>query len=256
MCSIDLIMKLINWNASAEDQYKGIQMGREVKNLKCFMQPMGINEGKQVWENCARIIAGHSDEELERYLYDLLLWLQDLNWPGALIILERLNQFGDSGCLGMLITSAREQARRLEDTPWLDNLSLLKAGHTEDIEQILDLLDERMSGTDQEKGMEMAKSISDISGLFQYEDNKHRRFTWHNCARAIAQRPDEELRHYLPQLLDWLRDMETPGAAIIYDRLQKSRLIGSIRIIYNDELLQEKEHHQWLKTIETLFRPV
>ena len=45
------------------------------------------------WECCAQVLCKKSDMVLEPYLSGPLEWLQDLNWPGALIILERLKIF-------------------------------------------------------------------------------------------------------------------------------------------------------------------
>ena len=40
-----------------------------------------------------KIIYNFTDEKIKPYLYQLLEWLQDLNWPGALIIAERLKNY-------------------------------------------------------------------------------------------------------------------------------------------------------------------
>ena len=40
-----------------------------------FIQPLTPRHNKNVWENCAAIIAEKSDEELETYLTELLEWL-------------------------------------------------------------------------------------------------------------------------------------------------------------------------------------
>ena len=46
-----------------------------------------------VWECCAQVLSEKTDTVLEPYLDSILKWLQDLNWPGALIILDRLKTF-------------------------------------------------------------------------------------------------------------------------------------------------------------------
>ena len=58
-----------------------------------YILPLENGESKGVWENCARALYEISDERLEKHLPSLLEWLEDLNWPGALIILERLKKF-------------------------------------------------------------------------------------------------------------------------------------------------------------------
>lgn len=48
--------------------------------------------GKECWENFARIIADQSDEVLEHYAAAIFAWLQDLNWPGSMLLYERLKK--------------------------------------------------------------------------------------------------------------------------------------------------------------------
>ena len=48
---------------------------------------------KDVWDNAARIIVAQTDAALERYIPQLLIWLTDINWPGADLIFKRLIQF-------------------------------------------------------------------------------------------------------------------------------------------------------------------
>ena len=57
--------------------------------MSVLFQP---KENKGVWENCAKIIVSHSDKELERYLPLALKWFQDANWPGYVIIRDRLRK--------------------------------------------------------------------------------------------------------------------------------------------------------------------
>ena len=79
-----------------EDEYYGkkcvkshemIEEAKKIKNLSVLFQPI---ESKSIWENCAKVLASKDDEKLSFYLLDLFKWLQDLNWPGADIIYERL----------------------------------------------------------------------------------------------------------------------------------------------------------------------
>lgn len=52
-------------NNDLKTQEHGIEEGKKVKNMSVFFQP---KENKGVWENCAKIIASHTDKELEQYL--------------------------------------------------------------------------------------------------------------------------------------------------------------------------------------------
>lgn len=64
-----------------------IDMVRDIKDLSVFIMPPAH---PFVWEKCAYILFDKTDQELEPYLESLVDWIQDLNWPGALTISERL----------------------------------------------------------------------------------------------------------------------------------------------------------------------
>ena len=98
--SIDEIYNLFMWDNQLTNEenenkaQKGIDAAKQIKNLFPFMQPIIVppEESKMVWEPCAKVIAMRSDNELEPYIFMLLEWIQDLNWPGALTIYDRLSQ--------------------------------------------------------------------------------------------------------------------------------------------------------------------
>ena len=129
MNTIDEIMALIDWNRSESDQRKGISMAHEVSDLclKCFFQPTDPQYGKRLWENCAIIISQRTDAQLRPYILDMLLWLRDLNWPGAEIIQQRLIQFEDVDWLAMYLNEFVPALVLLKEYSWLLFLSdLLK----------------------------------------------------------------------------------------------------------------------------------
>lgn len=84
---IDRIFEMLSWDNEEEIQAKGIEEAEKIRHLSVLIQPI---ESKSIWENCAKVMASKSDEELESYLIPLFEWLQDMNWPGAEIIYERL----------------------------------------------------------------------------------------------------------------------------------------------------------------------
>lgn len=90
MNNINDIYKMLNWKTPPETQLKGIGLAKEINDLSLLIQPPAE---PSVWENCARVLSKKTDDELSHYLVKLLEWLQDLNWPGALIILDRLKNF-------------------------------------------------------------------------------------------------------------------------------------------------------------------
>ena len=71
------------------------------------------------------ILSEKEDELLTPYLFRLLDWLQDLNWPGACIILERLQSYRDYEKLSMVIENRVIVADALEEEVWLANLAEL-----------------------------------------------------------------------------------------------------------------------------------
>ena len=124
--SIDEIYDLFMWDnqlSNEENEAKaqnGIAAAQKIKNLFPFMQPIVVppTKSKLVWEPCARVIAARSDEELLPYMFMLLEWLQDLNWPGALIIYERLKKMPFTS-IEFAYKHSRIKAEQTNDTCWL-----------------------------------------------------------------------------------------------------------------------------------------
>lgn len=56
MVNIDAIMALLDWNNSAEQQERGIELAKNVKCINVFLQPNQREYGKNVWDNCAKIL--------------------------------------------------------------------------------------------------------------------------------------------------------------------------------------------------------
>ncbi len=120
--TLDEIYESFLWDASYTPQeYEekcaaGIAAARQYKYLQPFIQPILPN--KPIWEPCARVIAERTDEELQPYLYVLFEWLQDLNWPGADIIFDRLSQMPFS-MLEEAYLFSRKCAEDEKDMLWL-----------------------------------------------------------------------------------------------------------------------------------------
>lgn len=125
MCNINEIMDMLDWNNPPEVQARGRELAGEVKCLSIFMQPGDEGYCKNVWENCALILREKSDKVLRPYLFDLIEWLQDLTWPGALIILERLKEFKDYKILAWALCHNVELAKGIDDLGWLCGMSEL-----------------------------------------------------------------------------------------------------------------------------------
>ena len=127
--TLDEIYDSFIWDKSyTNEEYEakisvGINEAKNFKYLYPFIQP--IIPGKLIWEPCARVIALKSDDELEPYLGLLFEWLQDVNWPGAWTIYDRLLKMPFS-MLEKTYDYYVRQAVRDSDDLWLSTLKDLK----------------------------------------------------------------------------------------------------------------------------------
>ena len=125
MYNIDKIMDMLDCNNSVGVQEKGIELAKNVKCINVFVLPKHPGYNKNVWENCAKILADKTDKILNPYLIKLLEWIKDLNWPGALIIINRLKKFYDTEMLSFAVKECIRIASVTDNHIWLENLSEL-----------------------------------------------------------------------------------------------------------------------------------
>ena len=125
MINIDYIMDLLDWNNSIEKQEQGIALAKDVKCINVFLQPGSRYYGKNVWDNCAKILSARSNEELSPYMIELMEWLQDMNWPGAFCIFDRLKEMVNEQLFQYSYTICLKCARALDDETWESNLKML-----------------------------------------------------------------------------------------------------------------------------------
>lgn len=85
--NIDDIFYMLSSERAADIQAEGIREAKKIKNLSVLIQPI---ESKMLWENCAKVLVSKTDRELKFYLIELFKWLQDMNWPGADLVFQRL----------------------------------------------------------------------------------------------------------------------------------------------------------------------
>ena len=124
MANITKIMDMLDWHMSSEIQSEGRRLAKNIDTIIPFIQPLTPRHNKNVWENCALIIAEEKDEVLKPYLIELLEWLQDMNWPGALRIQYRLLNYANSTSLFNAIDTCVKQAKADNDETWEMNLYL------------------------------------------------------------------------------------------------------------------------------------
>ena len=93
-----------------------------IPSIQLLIQPFAW---KDVWDNAARIIVAQTDAALERYIPQLLIWLTDINWPGADLIFKRLIQFSGEK-LEAWIGDAKRWARMDGNLYWEEILEDLR----------------------------------------------------------------------------------------------------------------------------------
>lgn len=120
--NIDDIMDMLDWHNSPEMQEHGRTLACEIKCINVFLQPCHPKYNKNVWDNCAKILAVRSDLELHPFLNRLFEWLIDLNWPGAICIQERLSQYSDTEWFDYVLGNSIRRAKALGEDIWLNNL--------------------------------------------------------------------------------------------------------------------------------------
>lgn len=113
----------LSWNVSKDLQQKTMQniISNKKFPYKNLLQPNGR---KDCWENCANILICLDDDNLIDLLPGLLEWLQDLNWPGAKIILERLKKMPIEK-INIALREAKKEAIQTNDQEWMENLEEL-----------------------------------------------------------------------------------------------------------------------------------
>ncbi len=118
MANIDQVFRMLSWDSDEETQLEGIREAKKIECLSVLFQPI---ESKSVWENCAKVLASKSDDELKLYIFRMFQWLQDMNWPGAEIIYRRLLEM-PTEMLAWRFQRSLADAIALKDNPWISCL--------------------------------------------------------------------------------------------------------------------------------------
>ena len=125
MYTVDIVINMLSWHNSPEDQKMGIALARQLCRLDSLFQPFTNGYSKDVWNNCALVISDFSDNELLPFISEMLFWLQDMNWPGAEIIQKRLVSFQKTQELAETLDGLIEKCIASADDIWLANLAEL-----------------------------------------------------------------------------------------------------------------------------------
>lgn len=122
--NINEIYEMLSWKNPLEIQEQGYRLAQNISDLSLLICPPAE---PSVWEHCARILSEKSDDHLTPYLKALLEWLYDLNWPGALTILNRLKTFSGEKLRDPFIKciSYATHLNNAEGNQWIGYLSEL-----------------------------------------------------------------------------------------------------------------------------------
>lgn len=115
----DIFMNL-SWKAPLDSQKRVINELASMVSLNpnIFIQPLS----KEYWENAAKVLRKIGYPRIEGSIPGLFSWLQDMNWPGAVLVMELLNSLPKDAIIRHLESAANE-ACKTDDEIWLINLS-------------------------------------------------------------------------------------------------------------------------------------
>lgn len=110
----------LNCNASLDSQRIAINELALMSNLdpKTLLQPLG----KEYWENAAIVLLKIGYPKVEVVIPGLFVWLQDMNWPGAMIVFEILESLPKNVIVPYLERAVSE-ALSMNDEIWIENMS-------------------------------------------------------------------------------------------------------------------------------------
>ena len=90
-----------------------------------------------------------------------------------------------------------------------------------DIRNILKMLSSNNTNDIQQHGIKLSSEIKYLGHFFQPEIDNERETLWHNCAKIISAKSDDDLKFYLLDCFIWLQNINQNGAEIILNRLNQ-----------------------------------
>lgn len=117
------------------------------------------------------------------------------------------------------------------------------------IDELFEMISWNSTEEIQQKGIAEAKKTKYLSVFIQPIESKS---VWENCAKILSSKSDSELERYLPELFQWLQDMNWPGADIIYARLKKMPY-SEIYLAYSLSIMKARklDDKPWIEVLQT-----
>lgn len=114
------ILLNLSWNLPLDIQEKAVAEIASIVdlNLKDLLQPIG----KEYWENAAKVLFRIGYPKIKGEIPGLIIWLEDINWPGSTTVMEILGTIPISILIPYLEDAVIE-ALSTDDEVWIENLS-------------------------------------------------------------------------------------------------------------------------------------
>ena len=122
------------------------------------------------------------------------------------------------------------------------------------IDRIMYLIDWNRSSAEQQEGISLAREVVCLKAFFQPCGPGYNKSVWENCAAILCERSDEELIPYLTDMIQWIKDLNWPGAEQIQQRLIAFQDVSMLASILNHMVpdLEKLEETSWLIFIADL----
>lgn len=125
------------------------------------------------------------------------------------------------------------------------------------IDYIMELLDCDNSKEEQLLGIKLARNI-EIIEVFLQPGPPYGKRVWDKCAEILSEKTDEELSPYLVELMEWLKDMDWPGAYCVLERLKRYKDSERINLIINRCMKEANalDNDIWLNNLKSVIHDV
>ena len=109
----------LNWNSPLKVQENAVKLlsDRNDYSIRLLLQPLD----KTHWENSAKVLYRKGYQEVKSMTLELFSWLQDINWPGSVIIRDLLYSY-PSKILADYLEQVLLNAVASDDEEWIYNL--------------------------------------------------------------------------------------------------------------------------------------